>query len=185
MKPGRALVLLLLLALPAQAEELPIAMQMKLFSTLTTYVTGFAPADATSAKVLVLHPSDTPTRGAQTLVTALSGLAPIGGSLKIEAKVLPFSSAAKLKEQLASEKPSAVFLAPELDEKQTEAIVEGATGTNVLTISGIEAHVKKGVVLGFSLVEARPRVLIHLKQANKQVVQFKGGLVSHSVVVER
>jgi hypothetical protein len=45
--------------------------------------------------------------------------------------------------------------------------------------------VKQGVVLGFSLVESRPRVLINLKQAQKQNIVFLGGLVSHSVVVDR
>ena len=55
---------------------------------------------------------------------------------------------------------------------------------STLTISGVADHVKLGAVLGFALIEARPRVLINLKQAERQKIVFLSGLVKHSIVVE-
>ena len=77
------------------------------------------------------------------------------------------------------------YLAPELDEQSVDGIVDALGKMPAVSITGVSDNVKRGVILGFSLVEARPRVFLNLKQAAKQNVAFHGGLVSHSVVVDR
>ncbi len=173
-------------AWPAVADELPVPLQVQLLSKMSTYVSNFAPADATAVKVLVVHPAakEGPSRGAQALVSALTQAGKLG-QYTAEPMLVGFTDLKKFQATLAAEKPQVIYLAPELDPKATAEIVEAASTSTVLTISGVSDHVKLGVVLGFSLVEARPRVLVNLKTAQKQNIVFLAGLVSHSVVVDR
>ncbi len=170
----------------AFADELPVNLQVQLLSKLSTYVANFGPADSTTVKILVVYPDskEGPSRGAQALATALTAVGKLG-QFTAQPKLVAACDAKKFQALVAAEKPQAIYLAPELDEKATAEIIEAAASGTVLTISGLEAHVRRGVVLGFSLVEARPRVLINLKQAQKQSVVFLSGLVSHSLVVDR
>ena len=55
----------------------------------------------------------------------------------------------------------------------------------IVTVSAASAHIKQGVILGFDLVEAKPHILVHLKQARAQNVVFLSGLLTHSVIVEK
>ena len=177
-------LLAVLLASAAFADELPVSVQVNLLSKLSTYVSGFAPAGASEVKILVLHPGKDPSRGAQALSSALTQAGKLG-QYTAAPKLVAFVDGKTLEAAVAAEKPQVIYLAPELDEKATTEIVSAVGKTTVLTLSGVEAHVKLGVVLGFSMVEARPRVLINLKQAQKQNIVFLSGLVSHSVVVDR
>ena len=183
----RALLIAVILgASAARADELPVLLQVQLLSKMSTYVSTFAPEGATAVKILVVYPGsrEAPSRGAQAIATSLTQIGKLG-RYTAEPKVVPSSDAKKFQELLAAEKPQVVYLAPELDEKATAEIVEAAGTSTVLTISGLPEHVKIGAVLGFSLVESRPRVLINLKQSQKQKIVFLSGLVSHSVVVDR
>ncbi len=175
-----------LVAGSALADELPVGLQVQLLSKMSTYVSNFAPAGAAGVKILVVYPGskEPATRGAHAISTALSQAGKLG-QYTAEPVLVPYGDAKAFADRLAAEKPQVVYLAPELDEKTTTEIVEAATGTTVLTISGVAEHVRAGVVLGFSLVEARPRVLINLKQSQKQKIVFLSGLVKHSVVVDR
>jgi hypothetical protein len=179
-----ALLGMVLVASAAHADELPVGLQVQLLSKLSTYVAEFG-AGSAEVKILVVHPSaKDPSRGAQALSAALSQAGKLGKHA-IQAKLVPAADARSFQTVLTAEKPQVVYLAPELDEKATREIIDAVTGTKVLTLSGVEAHVRQGVVLGFSMVEARPRVLINLKQAQKQNIVFLSGLVSHSLVVDR
>lgn len=180
-----AVFAIILLGTGAGADELPVNLQVQLLSKMSTYVSGFAPADATSVKILVVYPGgpkDPPSRGAQALMASITQTGQIG-RFTAEPKLIAFVEGKKFQGTVAAEKAQVIYLAPELDEKSTQEIVDAAGP--VITISGNADHVKLGVVLGFSLVEARPRVLINLKTAQKQNIVFLNGLVSHSVVVDR
>lgn len=181
-----ALVAVMVLATAAHAEELPVNLQVQLLSKMSTYVSNFGLPGAPAVKILVVYPATKtePSRGAQALSTALIQAGKLGQYVT-EPKLVPAVDAAKFQAVLAAEKPQVIYLAPELDEKATAQIIEAAGGGTALTVSGVADHVKLGVVLGFSLVESRPRVLINLKQAQKQKIVFLSGLVKHSVVVDR
>jgi hypothetical protein len=77
-----------------------------------------------------------------------------------------------------------LFLTPELSSKDVDAIVAADLGTT-LTVSGQAEHIRQGVVLGFSLVEAKPKVLVNLKHAQARGIAFTNGLMQYAVVVER
>ena len=174
----------LVFAQVARAEELPVLLQIQLLSKMSTYLETLV-TDGSTVKVLVVFPgpADSPTRGAQDLLSALSQVSQFG-SLKVQAKAVPFDGK-KFQALLDVERPGILYLAPEVDVKVTAAVIEACAERPTVTISGNADSVKLGVVLGFSLVEARPRVLINLKQAGRQKITFRPGLVSHSVVVDR
>ena len=176
-----------LAASAAAADDLPVNLQVQLLSKMSTYVSNFAPAEATVVKILVVYPGgpkDPPTRGAQALSGAITQTGQMG-RYTAEPKLVAFGDQKKFQATLAAEKPQVIYLAPEFDEKTTLELVEATLTQSAITIYGNSEHVKLGVVLGFSLVEARPRVLINLKTAQKQNIVFLNGLVSHSVVVDR
>lgn len=185
MRALRAIPVLLavLSASAARADELPVSVQVNLLSKLSTYVSGFAPAGASAVKILVLYPGKEPSRGAQALSSAFTQSGKVGAYTALP-KLVAYVDGKTLEAAVAAELPQVIYLAPEIDEKAATEIVAALSKTTVLTLSGLEAHVKLGVVLGFSMVEARPRVLINLKQAQKQNIVFLSGLVSHSVVVD-
>lgn len=169
----------------AAADDLPVNLQVQLLSKMSTYVSNFAPKGASSVKVYVVHPGtkDAPSRGAQALNGALGTTGKLG-AYTAEVVLVPWENGKKLEAAIAADKPQVVYLAPELDAKATGELVEAVSSSSALMISGVADHVKQGAVLGFSLVEARPRVLINLKQARRQNIVFLSGLVSHSVVVD-
>ena len=173
-------------AATAQADELPVSLQVQLLSKMSTYVSNFGSGPDSPVKIFVVYPNlgTGPSRGAQALSTALTQAGKIGLH-PAEPKLVPASDAKAFVALITAEKPQVIYIAPELDEKATAEIIEAASSGKTLTISGVADHVKQGVVLGFALVESRPRVLINLKQAQKQEIVFLSGLVKHSVVVDR
>lgn len=175
----------LVIATGAAADELPINLQVQLLSKMSTYVSNFAPKGATSAKVFVVHngTKEAPTRGANAIGTAITQTGKLG-PYTAEVALVPFAGGKQLEAAIAAEQPQVVFLAPELEAKSVSEIVEAVGKGTTLTISGVAEHVRLGSVLGFALVEARPRVLINLKQAERQKIIFLSGLVKHSIVVE-
>ncbi len=177
-----AVLALALAAGEARAQELPPTLQVQLLSKVTTYIADLS-AGGDTLKVLVIYPGQKESRGAEKLTAALAQQGQLG-KFKVAAKSVGFTDAKKLVATLAVEKPQLIYLAPELEDEAVLAVIGAASASNAVTVSGTEDHVRLGVVLGFSLVEARPRVLINVKQADKQKISFVGGLVSHSVVVE-
>jgi hypothetical protein len=166
----------------ARADELPIDVQVRLLSKMATYVNTLGSLEG-EVKVLVVYTGDAPTRGAQALVSAIGQVGNFGG-VPVSAKTVQFSNAKQLRETIAADKPSVLYLAPELNAASVSAIVEAAAVGPLLTVTGVEAHVKQGAMLGFAMAEARPKVLVNLHMARKQSVEFKNGLVLHAVIVE-
>jgi YfiR/HmsC-like len=170
----------------ARADELPTTMQAQLLSKVSTYVVGLTNAGEPPLKVVVLHPGSAaaPSRGAQALSQALAAVGSFG-KRKVDTKPLALGDAKKLQALLQAEKPGLVFLAPELDDAAVKAIVDACNEPRILTVTGTDSHVRRGVILGFALVEARPRVLVNLKRANEQGVKFHSGLLPNAVIVEK
>jgi hypothetical protein len=177
----RAIAVLALFASSARGEELPLSLQVQLLQKTATYITNLQPSDNGAVKVLVLYPGAQVTRGASALASGLNQAGTVG-RFKVEARA---ESVTNLKAELASDKPQMIWLAPELDEKSVQSVIEQCEGSGIVTVSPVAAHVKLGVILGFDLIEAKPRILVNLKQARAQDVIFFSGLLTHSVIVER
>ncbi len=168
-------------ALAASADELPLQLQVQLLQKTAAYITSLQPGDTGKVKVLVVHAGDKPTRVTEQLTASINGLGQLG---KHPAEAAPVALVS-LKTAITSEKPQMLFLAPDLDEKGVAEVLEACGTANIVTVSAVQAHVKQGIILGFDLQEAKPRILVHLKQARSQSVVFLSGLLTHSVIVEK
>jgi hypothetical protein len=181
-----ALLVVALAAAEARAEEVPLPLQVQLLSKMATYIINGTQADAPVVKVWILYPgaSNLPSRGAQALAAAVEQVGQFGKQAA-QSKLVAFLDAKKLEAALAEEKPQFVYLAPELDEKTVAAVVEASTPTAAITVSSVGDWVRTGAILGFTLVEARPQILLNMKQARRQNVSFHAAITRHAVVVER
>lgn len=171
----------LLWSLAARGEELPLPLQVQLLQKTAAYVTSLQPGETGKVKVLLVHPGAAPSRAVETLASAINSAGQLG-KFPAEAKVVALGG---LKDAVASEKPQVLWLAPELDDKAVGAVIDASGGASILTVSTNAAHVRQGVMLGFELVEAKPRILVHLKQSRAQNVVFLSGLLTHSTIVEK
>lgn len=107
------------------------------------------------------------------------------GAYDTRTTLVPYVDANQLRSVQAAEKAQLIYLAPELDEKGVLGVVEAFSDTQAVTVAAASDHPKLGIVLGFSLVEARPRVLVNLKQANRQKIGFRNKLLTFAVIVDR
>lgn len=180
------LISLLLAATTAVADEdLPVNLQIQLLSKMSTYIPNMQPQGGSGAiKILVVHPGDAPTRGAQSLLAALKQVGKFG-AFDTEAKLVPYVDPTILKTTAAAEKPQIIYLAAELDAQAVSQIVSASQGLKVVTLASAADHPKLGVMIGFSIVEARPRVLVNLKHARKENVEFKNQFLTKTVIVEK
>ncbi len=173
------------IAAPARGDELPVPLQVRLLSKISTYVSGIPVTGTEAILVLVVYPggSEAPPRGAQAIASGLNQLGQFGAA-KVVTKLTPFSDARSFEATLAAEKPHYVYLAPELDAKAAAGVAQAAANSPTVTVSSVGEHVRLGIILGFSLVEAKPTVLLNPKQATKQKVKFHSGLLRSTVLVD-
>lgn len=172
---------LLLFGFAASADDLPLPLQVQLLQKTSSYITSLSPGENGKVKVLVVHAGASPSRASDTVANTINQVGQLGKH-PAEAKTVPLSG---LKATLETEKPQMLWVAPETDEKGVSAVVEAVGTSNIVTVSAVAAHVKQGVILGFDVLEAKPRILVHLKQARAQGVVFLSGLLTHSVIVEK
>ncbi|MFL5319297.1 MAG: YfiR/HmsC family protein [Myxococcaceae bacterium] len=167
----------------ARADEVPVNLQIQLLSKMTTAIPAMQPAEGSKIKVLVITPGSvsSPSRGAQALITAIKQVAKFG-AFDADAQLV---SVGDVKSALAVEKARVVYLAPELDEKSVSSVLDATSGSSVLTVCGTREQVKLGIILGFELAEARPVVLVNLKQARKENLDFKNQFLTHTTIVEK
>lgn len=184
MRNGLLLTLFLLGSATASAEELPVGLQTQLLSKMTTSIPNLIPKEPGPIKILVVHPGTavSPTRGAQALLHAINQVGKFGNHAT-SVTLVPFVDSAQFKTAFDAQQPQLVYLAPEFE--SVAGIVDVCSASTAVTASASSDHAKQGIVLAFSLVEARPRVLVNLKQANKQRVEFRNKLLTFAVIVDR
>lgn len=69
-------------------------------------------------------------------------------------------------------------------EDELEAIRLALEGVNVLSVGSVARYVAKGTVLGFDVVAGRPKILVNLRQAKRQNVNFDSELLKISTVIQ-
>ncbi len=162
----------------------PLAMQALLVSRLGTFDRNFKARARPVANVLVLHRvgnSDSAFEGA-SLARALAELHDIGG---VPAKVeeAEFSDAEAVANRCRTEKLSVVYLTVGL-ESEAGRIANALAGIDVLTVGTTAKHAENGAVVGFTLEEARPKIVLNLKRARAQNVDFKAEVLKLAWIVD-
>jgi hypothetical protein len=167
----------------ARDAEVPLDLQAKLVGKVAAYDRNFE--QRTGGRVLVVlvvsRGQARSERAAAQLISAFSGIGSIAGKPH-DVLQLPYRNAADLAGECRNRRAGIVYLTPGLDQ-QIDAISEALSGLDLLSVAAVPSYVPRGVVLGFRLVSAKPKMLIHLEQAKRQNVAFKADFLKLAEVI--
>jgi hypothetical protein len=162
----------------------PLGLQALLVSRLVTFDRNFLARAGPVAKILVLHRpgnSESVFEGA-SMARALGELEKIGG---VPAKVEEgdYTDPEVLAQRCRAGGIALVYLTVGL-ESETRRIANALVGVDVLTVGTSARHAENGAVVGFAVEEARPKLVLNLKQAAAQNVKFKAEVLQLARIVE-
>jgi hypothetical protein len=165
----------------AQAGELtvPPATQVSMLAKLLQFDRDFRSHAGDAAHILVVEaPGHAEShRVAQQLKGGLESIGTIGG-LGVVVDLVPYAGGAELTRTCSKGGIAAVYLAPDFSEAQVREIARYLGGISVLTASSAPSDVPSGAVVGFDLVDGKPKILVNLLQAEKQGVSFSSSFLS-------
>jgi YfiR/HmsC-like len=162
----------------------PLNLQALLLSRVCNYDRNFKARAGSVAKVLVMHRKGNPdsTFEATGLAKAIADLHDIGG-LPFNVEVAAFSDAESLAKRCRTDKIAILYLTVGLD-ADTARIASALANAGVLTVGSSARHAENGAVIGFGVEEARPKLVINLKQAAAQNVNFKAEVLALARLIE-
>jgi hypothetical protein len=162
----------------------PLALQARLVSRLGAFDRNFKARAGPLANVLVLHRAgnaESTFEGA-SLARALSELDKIG-DVPARVEDREFVDAEWVAQRCRTAGIAIVYLTVGL-ESDTRRIANALAGVDVLTVGTSARHAENGAVVGFALEEARPKLVLNLKQAAAQNVKFKAEVLQLARIVE-
>lgn len=157
----------------ALEPEVPVRIQVSLLNRVIPFDRKFAIRVHGTLSVVVVvddHDIDSVRVGAQLLseLTSLDSL----GSFEHHATRVTFSSAQALSDECRRLQAGVVYVTPGLREP-TIKVAEALQGLKVLSVATLPEQVAQGLVLGSSARSGKPRVLVNLKQAKLQEIDFR------------
>ncbi len=178
------LAAVLLWARGARAGAPPVKLQAQLLLKAAKYDRRLAARAGTVVRVLSVVRKDSAQSRESAAVFRRELLAQGRiGELPIEVEDLDADAIDDLAGRVQSEHVSIVFLSDELLSKVRD-LATSLRGISVLTVAVAPEYVAEGAVLGFDLVEGRPKILVNLKQAEAQDVAFAAAFLKLAEVVE-
>ena len=167
----------LLAPLRARAETtVPLDLQVELLLKVVRFERGFARRSELGVTVLLVtrHGDPASERAAAQLTRGLRDARQIAGRpVRIIAHL--YTSAAALKSATAGEGAQLVYLTPGLDADVAD-IASAMVGVPAITVSTDGDQVDRGIILGFALVSARPKIALNVGQAKRQGLDFNSDL---------
>jgi len=165
-------------------ERLPLQLQAQLIARLGTFDRNFRTRAGPAAQILVLRKAGNSDSGfaAAGLAKALADLNQVGG---VPAKVdeAEFEGGPALAARCRAQKIAVVYFSVGLEQEMGRA-ADALAGVDVLTIGASAEYAEKGAVVGFGLEEARPKIVLNLRRARAQNVDFKAELLKLARIVE-
>lgn len=104
------------------------------------------------------------------------------GSFEHHAARVAFSSAQALADECRRLRAGVVYVTPGLREPIAK-VAEALQGLKVLSVATLPEQVAEGLVLGSAARSGKPRVLVNLKQARLQEVDFRADFLRMAEVV--
>jgi YfiR/HmsC-like len=172
------------MASQADSASVPLGLQVELFTKVAEYDKNLPGRAEGIVRVLVVTRDGAPesTSAAARILNALSGVSRISG-LPHEDSSVPFTDAPSLVALCRDRKVGILYLTPGLTDAD-EAVAKALKGVPVLTVSASADGVPKGIVLGFDLVGAKPKLLVNLSACRNQGVQLSSDLLKIATVIE-
>ncbi|HEX8823735.1 MAG TPA: YfiR family protein [Archangium sp.] len=179
-------LLLVLTTAPAHAEELPATLRASLMVRILAYDRRMS-SHPPPLTIAILHQEgDTNSaRGGQELGTAMEAAArgrTIAGH-PLRVLRIGFRNAAQLQEELSRQGVVALYACEGL-EAQSELISRVTRQLSILSITGSEAQVNRGLGIGLSRKGNSPVILVHLSAVRAEGADLDAGLLSLSQLVE-
>ncbi|HEX8791538.1 MAG TPA: YfiR family protein [Polyangiaceae bacterium] len=166
---------LVLVARDAAAEDVPVpvGLQAELLAKVAAYDRNLPERAGERVRVfLVQKPgNDDSARAIVQMTGALGQIGSIGG-LPHDDIVVAWGGAAALAQAVKTQRAAIVYFTPGFS-GDADAIRAAFAGVDVLTVGAVPDYVPRGIVLGFDIVEGKPKLLVNLSQAAKQNVAFK------------
>jgi hypothetical protein len=166
----------------ADVVAVPASLQAKLAGKLALFDRAFAARAGDRAHVLIVTRAGDPAsvRFADELAAALKQIDTVGG-LPHEEATTAYAGAESLAAAVKAQRPAIVYLSAGLA-NEAHAIAAALTGVDVLTITAEPEAVAKGIVASFDLISNQPKIVVNLKQAESQKVQFTGTLLKLALI---
>jgi hypothetical protein len=169
----------------AQSDELtvPIDLQVDLLDRVVRFERNYAArGGAPALVVLVAKVSETASVRAAALASA--SITKIGnlGARRASVTTHSFSSPAVLRS--ACHDADVVYLMPGFSRAELQAIALTFAESSVLTVGVSSADVESGAALGFELEGSKPRIVVNLRQARTQRLDFNAQLLRLARVLQ-
>ena len=183
---GIAMVLLaMVLSADSRADaHVPPQLQAQLVGRLGSFDRNFQARAGAAALVLVVHKAGDAESSfeAASLAKALGELHDVGG-LPPKVEEAEFGDVAQLAARCRARHVAIVYFAGGL-ENEMGRVAGAFSGVDVLTVGTSARHAENGAVVGFGLEEARPKLVLNLRQARVQNVNFKAEVLKLARLVE-
>jgi hypothetical protein len=170
----------------ARADDIavPADLQATLLAKVVPYDRNLSERAGDRVRTLLVGKPSDPTSMPfiRQMQQALKDLPNFGG-MPHEEQVVEFAGAAPLLEKCRAERISVVYLGPGL-QADIDAIRSSLEPLSILTVTASPEGVLRGAVLGFDLVQGRPKLLVHLAQARKQRVHFVAEVLKLARIVD-
>jgi hypothetical protein len=170
---------ILALASPvARANAVPVDVQVGLLGKVARYDRAMPGRVDAEVKLLVYSkPGQVASERAAAQVRGhLEQVRAIMGT-PVRVVMLDFVDAQSLARDVDRHAPAVVIVTPGMT-RDVASVAAALDGKNVLTMSLVAEDVEKGIVLGFDLVATKPRIVVNLRQARRQGVDFTSQLLS-------
>jgi hypothetical protein len=169
---------------PARAEgAVPAGLQASLLAKTASYDKGFAGRAGDHAVVLLFQRSGAESRAAAAEMRAALASIPQLGGLPHSEEIVDFGGAAAAAEVCKQKRAAIAHFGAGFGD-DVGAIRGALTGMNILSVAGAPDYVPGGIVLGFDLVEGKPKLYVHLTQAKAQGVEFRAEVLKLMKVFE-
>ena len=162
----------------------PIALQVRLLGRLGPYDRNFKSRAGAVANILVVSRKGDADAAFErsSLTRAFADVHDIGG-VPIHVSEAELTDVDALARRCRADRIAILYLTVGL-EGELPRLAAALASTSILTVGTTARHAENGAVLGFSLEEARPRLIINLPRARAQQVEVKAEVLALARVVD-
>lgn len=174
---------LMLMAHPSVAEDavVPLRTQAQLIIKVAGYDRNLVARPGPRRVVILRTHTTISRRAAEGMAAELRSSEVIAGAAHQE-HTLEFVSVRELRQRVESLSAQILYVCPGLEE-QLPAIGNALAGLTVLSIGAGPDHANLGTVIGFDMHSGRMQLLVNLRQAQRQNVQFHAEFLKIAKVI--
>lgn len=170
----------------ARSDEVsvPIALQVELLDRLLWYERSLqkSPDAPVTVLVLVRDGNKESARTAAQLEAQLARVKSLGGR-RFSRRTVVFATAEQLQQTVRTQTPYLLYLAQGFEDL-VGPIAKALQGTRALTVSAVGTDVGRGAVLSFELSSSKPRIVLDLRRARAQQMDFSAQLLRIARVIQ-